>query len=221
MVNRRFFPRVVQALVIVVIAVTLSRVDFVRRFYARHAPVWGARGSVPPPSEFAARVVQGAREQIGTVYDDAYIPIDYPSGDVSPARGACSDVVVRALRRAGIDLQQLICEDILRTPDAYPHLETRGLPDSNIDHRRCVNQMSFLQRHGMTLTTEVSAQTRADWQPGDLVYWRQPFGREHVGVISDRTNANSWPLVIHNGSVCIEQDCLTNWEIIGHFRAAR
>lgn len=209
---------VVETLVIVAVAVWIARSGPFLRFYARHAPVWGARGYVKPPTYFAAQVIAGAREQIGVVYDAAYVQISYPGGYVPFDRGACSDVVVRALRHAGIDLQQLIHEDLLRAPAEYPELATTSEPDANLDHRRCLNQMSFLRRHGQTLTTEVSDRTRDQWQPGDLVYWRQPGNRQHVGVLSDRTNAKSLPLVIHSGSVCIEQDCLTDWEIIGHFR---
>ncbi len=209
---------VIQTLIIVAVSVGLSRYGPFLRFYARHAPVWGARGSVQPPTGFAARVVAGARAQIGTAYDSGYVQISYPGGDIPADRGACSDVVIRALRHAGIDIQQLIHEDMLRAPTQYSKLATTSEPDPNIDHRRCLNQMSFLSRHAQTLTTEVSDATRDQWQPGDFVYWRQPGNRQHVGVLSDRTNAKSLPLVIHNGSVCIEQDCLTDWKIIGHFR---
>ena len=209
---------IIQTLVIVAVAVCIARYGPVLRFYARHAPVWGARGSVQPCTDFAAQVVAGARAQIGAVYDSDYVQISYPGGDIASDRGACSDVVVRALRHAGTDLQRLIHEDMLRAPTEDPKLATTPEPDTNIDHRRCLNQMRFLSRHGQTLATGISDTTRDQWQPGDFVYWRQPGNRQHVGVLSDRTNAKSLPLVIHNGSVCIEQDCLTDWEIVGHYR---
>ncbi|MHA3770879.1 DUF1287 domain-containing protein [Verrucomicrobiota bacterium sgz303538] len=216
----RKFPirAAIRILLVVALAVCISRYGPVLRFYARHSPVWGARGTVQPRTEFAAQVVAGARAQIGTVYDSAYVRISYPGGDVPSDRGACSDVVIRALRYAGVDLQRLIHEDMLRANGAYPHSNPSAEPDANIDHRRCLNQMQFFSNHGQTLTTEVSADTRGEWQPGDFVYWRQPGDRRHVGVLSDRINGNSLPLVIHNGSVCIEQDCLTDWEIVGHYR---
>ena len=78
--------------------------------------------------------------------------------------------------------------------------------------------MQFLARHSQVLTTDASSATRDQWQPGDLVYWRFWADREHVGVISDHVNEDGLPLVIHNGSVCIEEDCLTDWDIIGHYR---
>jgi uncharacterized protein YijF (DUF1287 family) len=208
----------VQIVVFFTVAICLARFGPLQRFYAQHAPVWGARGTAQPASEFAARIVAGARAQIGTLYDAGYVQIPYPGGDVPRERGACSDVVVRALRSAGVDLQQLIHEDILRAGDSYPHLNSSSEPDANIDHRRCAIQMCFFARHGMTLTNELSPQTREQWQPGDFVYWRQPGNRQHVGVLSDRLNARSFPLVIHNGNVCLEQDCVADLEIIGHYR---
>ena len=222
-VVRKRFPirTVIQNVVIVVLAVCIVRSGPVLRFYARNTPIWGARGKIEPQTDIAAQVVAGARAQIGSVYDASYAQISYPGGDVQPDRGACSDVVVRALRHAGIDLQRLIHEDILRAPSEYPKLATTSEADTNIDHRRCLNQMRFFGRHAQTLTTEVSDATRDTWQPGDIVYWRQPGDRQHVGVLSDRANAKSFPLVIHNGSVCMEQNCLTDWVIIGHYRYAR
>ena len=145
--------------------------------------MWGASGTIQPKSAFAADIVTGARTQIGTVYDANYVAIPYPGGDVPKDRGACSDVVVRALRNAGVDLQQLIHEDMLRKNDAYPHLNASLEPDANIDHRRCQIQMRYFERHGVRLTNEVSPTTRDEWQPGDIVYWRQPGNRQHVSAI--------------------------------------
>jgi uncharacterized protein YijF (DUF1287 family) len=209
---------VIEFAVIVVLAVCIARSERFLRFYARHAPVWSARATQRPKSAVASLIVDGARTQIGSVYDCHYVQIAYPGGDVPSDRGACSDVVVRALRNAGIDLQQLIHEDMLRDFNAYPHLNSLTQPDANIDHRRALIQMRFFERHGKTLPMEVSPQTIAEWQPGDFVYWQILGNYQHAGVLSDRINANSLPLVIHNGSVCIEQNCLTRWKIIGHFR---
>lgn len=206
------------ALLLAALVGAVARYDLLLRFYALHAPVWGARTKLPPRDAFAAQIVAGARRQIGTVYDASYASISYPGGDVPPDRGACSDVVVRSLRHAGIDLQPLIHEDILRAPAEYRRIAADTGPDPNIDHRRCLNQMQFLSRHGQTLPTDLSPSTRDQWQPGDFVYWRFPDGRQHVGVLSDRADADSRPLVIHNAGVCREEDCLTRWEIIGHYR---
>jgi uncharacterized protein len=212
--NRAF----IEFAVIVMVALCLSRWAPVKRFYAMHAPVWAARGTVVPPSDGAAQIVAGARAQIGTVYDSGYLEIAYPNGDVPSDRGACSDVVVRAFRAAGVDLQRLIHEDMLVDYAAYPPLDQRQRPDPNIDHRRTLIQMRYFERHGRTLTRDVSPTTLPEWQPGDVVYWDAFGEQKHVGVLTDDTNANGVPLVIHNGSVCLEQDCLMRWRIIGHFR---
>ncbi|MBV9865299.1 MAG: DUF1287 domain-containing protein [Abitibacteriaceae bacterium] len=171
-----------------------------------------------PRTRTAARIVAGAKSQVGTHYNAAYTVISYPNGDVPRDHGACTDVVVRALRHAGYDLQQLIHEDITSDFNAYPHKWGLDHPDANIDHRRVPNQMCFFQRHGVSLTTVVSPYTLKQWQPGDFVYWSIGGKTLHTGVISDSCNNAGVPFVIHNGYICVEQDCLTNWKIIGHFR---
>jgi len=174
-----------------------------------------------PASQRAAAdwIVIGAREEVkkGTRYDASYQVISYPGGDVSPDRGACTDVVIRALRWAGLDLQQLIHEDMAENFALYPQNWGLTGPDPNIDHRRVPNQMTFFQRHGLSLTCQVEDHLD-EWQWGDIVYWRFDNGEEHCGVISDRKNPSGRPLVIHNAGIAVEEDCLERWEITGHFR---
>lgn len=201
-------------------SVLLTHSPTLLRLYALRFPVWLAHGRVAPKTAQAAQIVAGARMQIGTLYEADYVPISYPLGDVPKDRGACSDVVIRSLRNDGIDLQQLIHEDMLRAPNAYANGKSPAAPDSNIDHRRCTTQMHYFDRHGQKLTNEVSSATLAEWQPGDIVYWRPVRDSLHVGVVSDRVDWHSVPLVIHNGSVCLEQDSLTDWPIVGHYRFA-
>ena len=175
-----------------------------------------------PPEERTAYdwILIGARDEVknGTRYDASYQALAYPGGDVDSAIGACTDVIVRALRQAGFDLQQLIHEDMAENFSLYPQLWGLFGPDPNIDHRRTQNQMNFFQRHGETLTLEVSEETLPQWRHGDLVYWRFPDGQQHTGVISDRFNRQGLPLVIHNAGVAREENCLQRWEIIGHYR---
>lgn len=136
-------------------------------------------------------------------------------GDVPIDRGACTDVIVRALRHAGYDLQALIHEDMETHLKDYPR--HGATPDSNIDHRRVPNQMYFFSKFGQTLPIAVTAQTLATWKPGDFVYW-SPSGGEHTGVISDNLDPSGVPMVIHNWNGCREEDCLTRWPIVGHYR---
>ncbi|HHY37856.1 MAG TPA: DUF1287 domain-containing protein [Clostridia bacterium] len=165
-------------------------------------------------------IVIGAREEVkrGTIYDASYRAIGYPGGDVPLGRGACTDVVVRAFRKAGIDLQVLIHEDMKEHFDIYPQLWGMSGPDPNIDHRRVPNQMKFFERNGRTLTLSTAPEDLDEWRWGDVVYWRFPNGLLHCGVVSDRTGRSGLPLVIHNAGMASEEDCLTRWEIIGHFR---
>ena len=149
--------------------------------------------------------VIGARDEVlnGTRYDASYQVISYPGGDVSADRGACTDVVIRALRRADIDLQQLIHEDMARNFSAYPQKWGLTEPDANIDHRRVPNQMTFLARHATVLTCQVEGHLD-EWQWGDIVYWRFNNGDEHCGIISDLKSPSGLPLVIHNAGIAVE-----------------
>jgi uncharacterized protein YijF (DUF1287 family) len=168
----------------------------------------------------AASIVEGAQAeaQRGVLYDASYRQMAYPGGDVRIDRGACTDVVIRALRHAGYDLQRLIHEDMKRHFDEYPHRYGLHGPDPNIDHRRVPNQITFLRRHGLELPRSTTGPAAATWEPGDLVYWRLPNGVGHCGVLSDARDDQGLPLVIHNLAQARQEDCLTEWEIIEHFR---
>lgn len=176
--------------------------------------------AVQPPRTPAEKIVAGALEQAreGALYTPGYFKIPYPNGDLPRHQGVCTDVVVRALRRAGYDLQKLVHEDMKRHFRQYPQLWGLRKPDPNIDHRRVPNLMCFFRRHGKSLTLEVSPKTLKDWQPGDIICWRLDNGLYHCGILSSTRNAAGMPLVVHNISQCAEEDCLTTWKIIGHYR---
>ena len=164
-------------------------------------------------------ILLGARQEVenGTRYDASYVVISYPGGDVAADRGVCTDVIIRAFRHAGLDLQQLIHEDMQENFHLYPQKWGLKKPDTHIDHRRVPNQMCFFQRYGASLTLEVE-ENPEQWRWGDVVYWRFTDGRDHCGIISDRTRPDGLPLVIHNAGLAREEDCLCRWEITGHFR---
>lgn len=175
---------------------------------------------IPPDQRKAPDlIVLGARQEVsrGTVYDASYQQLAYPGGDVPLGQGACTDVVIRAMRNASLDLQVLVHEDMKRNFSAYPQLWGLKKPDSNIDHRRVPNLICFFTRHGKALSNKVEGNLD-EWQWGDVVIWRFPNGLLHCGVISDRKNGAGMPLVIHNCDVAREQDILTYWEIFGHYR---
>ena len=167
---------------------------------------------------FDSRLLAGARRQIGVTlrYDGAYTRLAYPGGDVPIERGVCTDVVVRAYRDAGIDLQVLVHQDMAKDWPAYPKLWGLTRPDPNVDHRRVPNLGTFFTRHGRTLaaTTDPAA-----YAAGDLVTWRLPSGRPHIGIVSDRKTGAGIPLVVHNvGAGTVEEDVLFAYAVTGHFR---
>ncbi len=67
-----------------------------------------AARTVNPNSPPLKRVIDASVEQISYTfsYDPAYVRLAYPGGDVPLERGVCADVVVRAFRKAGVDLQK-------------------------------------------------------------------------------------------------------------------
>jgi uncharacterized protein YijF (DUF1287 family) len=168
----------------------------------------------------ANKIVERARLEVtrGVRYDAAYRVVAYPGGDVPVDRGACTDVVIRALRAAGKDLQVLIHQDKVRNADRYPYYDGQGGTDKNIDHRRVPNHLVFLRRFGKNLSTGLDGAKRATWKPGDLVYVKLPSGLDHCGVVSDRLNREGLPLLIHNLGTAEEEDALRRWKIVAHFR---
>lgn len=173
------------------------------------------------PAQIATRalkIVGAARAQVGDLYDASYVDLKYPGGDIPRGRGACTDVIVRALRAVGYDLQKQIHEDKKRHAGVYPAKWRSMRADTNIDQRRVPNQTVFFKRYGRTLTNAVASSTRNQWQPGDIVQWKFDNGLDHTGIISDKTNAQGWPLVIHNVGGCAENDVLAAWKIVGHYR---
>ncbi len=170
-----------------------------------------------PVSGVVARILEGAQRQVGVtvLYDGSYRRLAYPGGDVPPERGVCTDVVVRAYRNAGIDLQLLVHEDLRRAFAAYPRSWGMRGPDRNIDHRRVPNLATFFARHGAVLP--VSREAR-DYRPGDVVTWRLASGLPHVGIVSARF-AEGRPLVIHNiGAGAVFEDVLFANPVTGHYR---
>lgn len=165
--------------------------------------------SAPAPPPPAARLAAAAREQIGvtTIYDPAYVKLPYPNGDVPPERGVCADVVVRAFRRIGVDLQAEVHADMARNFGAYPRKWGLRRPDANIDHRRVPNLMTYFARRGKSLPLA------APYLAGDVVAWQLPGGLYHVGIVS------ADPQVVHNiGYGAREEPVLREWRVIGHYR---
>jgi uncharacterized protein YijF (DUF1287 family) len=174
-------------------------------------------------ADAVGQVLAAAHGQVGVTrhYDGSYVRLAYPGGDVPADRGVCTDVVIRALRAAGIDLQQAVHEDMRRDFAAYPRLWGLSRPDRNIDHRRVPNLETWLRRAGHALP--VSADATA-YRPGDLVSWRLPGGLPHIGIVSDRRapGGSGRLMVVHNiGAGTRVEDVLLAWPPVGHFRVFR
>jgi uncharacterized protein YijF (DUF1287 family) len=163
------------------------------------------------------RIIQSAYEQVGVTlyYDPAYAVIPFPGGDVPMVRGVCTDVIVRAFRSVGVDLQLLVNQDMHRSFAAYPHNWGLSRPDPNIDHRRVQNLAVFFARQGQAMPLSKEAQ---DYRAGDIVTWRLTDGRPHIGLVSDRIQ-DGRPLIVHNiGAGATVEDILFTFTITGHYR---
>lgn len=171
-----------------------------------------------PATPLASRLIAAARRQVGVTvrYDGGYSRIPFPGGDVPRARGACTDVLIRAYRDAfGIDLQALVHADMRAAFDAYPRSWGLSAPDPNIDHRRVPNLATWLERQHARLPVPGEP---GGWQPGDIFTSKVAGTGTHIGLVSDRPGRRS-PMIIHNiGAGAREEDALLDWPVTGRFR---
>ena len=114
------------------------------------------------------------------VYDPTYFSISYPNGDVPKGKGVCTDVVIRTLRKTGIDLQKKVHEDMKSNFDKYPNIWRLTSTDKNIDHRRVPNLMTYFKRQGKSVGITNNPK---DYIPGDIVSWNLSGGTTHIGVV--------------------------------------
>jgi uncharacterized protein len=163
----------------------------------------------------ADKLVTDAKSQIGQTryYDPAYTKLAYPMGDVPLVKGVCTDVVIRALRHQGIDLQKLIHEDMKANFKLYPQKWGLKSPDKNIDHRRVPNIQTYFKRKGYVTKD-------SNYLAGDIVTWDLGKGLVHIGIVSNKKSLiGGVPLIIHNiGRGTQEENILNNYTITGHFR---
>lgn len=150
-------------------------------------------------------------------YDPRYYSIPYPNGDVPSDKGVCTDVIVRAYRKLGIDLQKEVHEDMKANFNKYPKKWGMKRTDKNIDHRRVPNLAVFFSRFG---TVETISDKGEDYMPGDIVTWDLGKGLVHIGIVTDRKSADKKrPLIVHNiGGGQVLEDCLFSFKITGRYR---
>lgn len=163
-------------------------------------------------------IVITARKEVEqrTPYKSVYYGGGYPPD----TEGVCTDVIWRALMGAGINLKDLMDQDIAENTKLYPRVG--GAPDPNIDFRRVPNQSVFFERFAQSLTTEVikgDMDNLEQWQAGDIVVF---LGGDfdHVGIVSDKRTKDGVPYIIHNTYPFASEIKLTSFKspITGHFR---
>ncbi|MFN4081171.1 MAG: DUF1287 domain-containing protein [Saprospiraceae bacterium] len=177
-------------------------------------------GRVDAQVDFFERLADSAltltRQRV--VYTPAYVALPYPGGDVPAHTGVCSDVVIRAYRKLGIDLQKEVHEDMRLQFGAYPQRWGLRKPDPNIDHRRVPNLMVFFERKG---ASRPITNNPDDYMPGHLVCWELPGGQTHIGIVSRQrspTHRHRYQIIHNIGAGQTLEDCLFGYKIIGHYR---
>lgn len=154
------------------------------------------------------------------VYDPSYFSIAYPNGDIPSDKGVCTDVIIRAYRILGTDLQKEVHEDMKANFSKYPNNWGLSHTDKNIDHRRVPNLMVFFSRHGIV---KPITNNPTDYLPGDIVCWNLGGGTTHIGlVVNKKSMDGSRYLIVHNiGGGQVLADCLFDYKIIGHYSYKR
>ncbi len=177
---------------------------------------------IPDPLD----ILIGAKKAVlnADAYTEAaqqYISLAYPNGDVPRAIGVCTDVVIRSVRNAGLDLQKALHEDIAKAKKAYPMV--KGLGDPSIDQRRVGTLLPYFKRHWEQHTSALDDPSDP-LRPGDVILmdtFPNRAGPDHIGILSDRLDAQGLPLVINNwtdGTVTAEMDLLTFVPVMYRFR---
>jgi uncharacterized protein YijF (DUF1287 family) len=177
------------------------------------------KDGIPDPLD----VLVGAKKTVlnADAYTEGYVTIKFPMGDVPREMGVCTDVIIRAVRNAGMDLQKELRDDILRAKSAYPMV--KGKPNPHIDQRRVATLLPFFKRHWEAHTAKLD-DPNDPLRPGDVVFmdtFPNKSGPDHIGIISDTIGEAGLPLVINNwtnGTVTAEMDLLTFVPVLHRFR---
>jgi uncharacterized protein YijF (DUF1287 family) len=157
-----------------------------------------------------------------TAEAQGYITLKYPGGDVDRSMGVCTDVIIRSVRNAGLDLQKELHEDILkRGKKAFPMI--RKAADASIDQRRVGTLLPYFKKHWEEHTAKLD-DPNDPLRPGDIILmdtFPSRSGPDHIGIISDQLDDEGLPLVINNwtnGTVTSEMDLLSFVPVLYRFR---
>lgn len=181
------------------------------------------RDGIPDPLD----ILIGAKKTVlnadaYTSEAQGYIKLRYPGGDVDRKMGVCTDVIIRSVRNAGLDLQKALHEDIKKRRAAFPMIK-RG-PDPNIDQRRVGTLLPYFKKHWEQHTAKLD-DPDDPLRPGDIILmdtFPSRSGPDHIGIISDQLNDQGQPLVINNwtnGTVTSEMDLLPSVPVLYRFRS--
>jgi uncharacterized protein YijF (DUF1287 family) len=177
-----------------------------------------------PKLILAAAKAQTVSPALYTTAAMKVVPMDFPGGDLPADQAVCSDIVVRALRGAGLDLQALVFEDRNLHLDRYPG--KRESPKPAIDHRRVGNLVTLLRR----VAAAGAVGTSTGLAPGDVVVFDTgiangtPF--DHIGIVDDQQDAeghwraiNIWTLGRRTSSMALigkPYPTVVAWFRLGH-----
>ena len=182
--------------------------------------------SSPATRTAGERLAAAAKKQLGvtTGYDPRYVSMSYPAGDVPRTTGVCADVIVRAARDGlGLDLQQLLHEDMVRDFAAYPRTWGMHAPDANIDHRRVLNLEVYWRRQKAQVWA-AKGKIAGNGFPealevGDELTWLLGGRLPHVGIVVSTGLLGT--RVVHNIGGGVEESALFGFreqQAKGHFR---
>jgi uncharacterized protein YijF (DUF1287 family) len=176
------------------------------------------------PGALSLSILAGAQQQLikPALYTNGalrLIPMPFPGGDIRKDWAVCTDIIIRALRVAGLDLQALVHEDAKLHPRRYGRRFKR--PNPNIDHRRARTLYPYLGHHAITLPND------SGYQAGDIVLMDTGIVNgtvfDHIGVVGKKKNAAGVPLVINIWTVGYRTAAMELLRkeyptIVGHYR---
>jgi len=177
--------------------------------------LWLHAATLAHAATFAERVVERAKlEAINHVdYDASYYVLPFPAGDLPADKGCCTDLVIRAYRNAGIDLQKEVHEDYRQHPADYP---VSG--PEELTHRRCRNLLVWFRRHAEERPAGLEPEQLKDCRPGDIVFINfERFNArypDHIAVVSERPFLDGVPYVYDNLGPEAAERLLTSFPIV-------
>jgi len=188
-----------------------------------------ARASYLPGAILASAKAQIVAGALYTTAAMRVVPMAFPGGDIPADQAVCTDIAVRSLRGAGVDLQALVFEDRTLHPERYPN-KTES-PRTVIDHRRVPNLVALLRRHSVA----GAIGTSRGLAPGDVVVFDtgipngSPF--DHIGVVDDEPDGsghfkaiNIWTVGRRTSSMALigkDYPTVAAWFRLGHPYATR